>query len=120
MTKLQMAMFPPKSDWVPPVELPDIFDADEIAIDVETRDPNLKQKGPGWPTKDGEVVGYAIAVGGWKCYIPVGHAGGGNLDKRIVSKWLKKVLSAPPTKSCTTPSTTSDGYVRKALKSKAA
>ena len=36
MTKLQMAMFPPKSDWVPPVELPDIFDADEIAIDVET------------------------------------------------------------------------------------
>ena len=47
MTKLQMAMFPPKSDWVPPIELPDIFDADEIAIDVETRDPNLKQKGTG-------------------------------------------------------------------------
>ena len=96
--KLQMAMFPPKSDWVPPVELPDIFDADEIAIDVETRDPNLKQKGPGWPTGDGEVVGYAIAVSGWKCYIPVGHAGGGNLDKRIVSKWLKKVFESPADK----------------------
>lgn len=96
--KLQMAMFPPKSDWVPPVELPDIFDAEEIAIDVETRDPNLKQKGPGWPTKDGEVVGYAIAVPGWKCYIPVGHAGGGNLDKRIVSKWLKKVFECPADK----------------------
>ena len=96
--KLQMAMFPPKSDWVPPMELPDIFDAEEIAIDVETRDPNLKQKGPGWPTKDGEVVGYAIAVPGWKCYIPVGHAGGGNLDKRIVSKWLKKVFECPADK----------------------
>jgi len=80
------------------MELPDIFDADEIAIDVETRDPNLKVKGPGWPTCDGEVVGYAIAVSGWKCYIPVGHAGGGNLDKRIVSKWLKKVFESPADK----------------------
>ena len=92
MTKLQMAMFPPKSDWVPPVELPDIFDADEIAIDVETRDPNLKQKGPGWPTKDGEVVGYAIAVGGWKCYIPVGHAGGG---AAVVGEVPRDVLVEP-------------------------
>jgi len=96
--KLQMAMFPPKTDWVPPAELPDIFDAEEIAIDVETRDPNLKNKGPGWPTKDGEIVGYAVAVAGWKGYIPVGHAGGGNLDFRIVSKWLKKVFESPADK----------------------
>lgn len=93
--KLQMAMFPPKTDWVPPIELPDIFGAPEIAIDVETRDPNLKEKGPGWATHDGEVVGYAIAVPGWKCYIPVGHVGGGNLDARIVGKWLKKVFESP-------------------------
>ena len=98
MTKLQMAMFPPKSDWVPPVELPDIFDADEISIDVETRDPNLKQKGPGWPTGDGEVVGYAVATSGWKGYVPVGHAGGGNLDRRIISKWLKRVFESPADK----------------------
>jgi DNA polymerase I-like protein with 3'-5' exonuclease and polymerase domains len=97
-TKLQMAMFPPKTDWVPPAELPDIFDAPEIAIDVETRDPNLKEKGPGWATNDGEVVGYAIAVAGWKCYIPVGHVGGGNLDARIVGKWLKQVFECPADK----------------------
>jgi DNA polymerase I-like protein with 3'-5' exonuclease and polymerase domains len=96
--KLQMAMFAPKTDWVPPIELPDIFDAEEIAIDVETRDPNLKVNGPGWPTKDGEVVGYAIAVAGWSCYIPVGHLGGGNLDFRIVSKWLRKVFESPADK----------------------
>ncbi|MEY2908817.1 MAG: Dinoroseobacter phage vB DshS-R5C [Pseudomonadota bacterium] len=96
--KLQMAMFPPKTDWVPPIELPDITGAHEIAIDVETRDPNLKNKGPGWPTCDGEVVGYAIAVDGWAGYIPVGHLGGGNLDRRIVGKWLKRVFECPADK----------------------
>ena len=77
---LQMAMFAPKSEWVPPAELPDIFDAPKIAIDVETRDPHIKSKGPGWPTGDGEVVGYAIAVDGWSGYIPTRHEHGGNLD----------------------------------------
>ena len=62
---LQMTMFGPKSEWVPPAELPDIFDAKQIAIDVETKDPNLKSNGPGWPTGDGEVVGYAVAVADW-------------------------------------------------------
>ena len=95
---LQMTMFGPKSEWVPPAELPDIFDAKQIAIDVETRDPNLKQNGPGWPTGDGEVVGYAIAVADWSGYIPIRHLGGGNLDERIVNKWLKKVFECPADK----------------------
>ena len=98
MKSLQMAMFTPKSDWVPPAELPDIFSAKQIAIDVETRDPNIKTNGPGWPTGDGEVVGYAIATDEWQGYIPVGHQGGGNLDKRIVSKWLRKVFECPADK----------------------
>ena len=73
-TKLQMAMFPPKSEWLPPEHpFPDIFDAPEIAIDVETRDPNIQVNGPGWPTGDGEVVGYAIAVPDWSAYIPIRH-----------------------------------------------
>ena len=63
-------MFPPKTDWVPIAEFPDITDAEEIAIDVETRDPSLKERGPGWPTCNGEVVGYAIAVAGWSTYTP--------------------------------------------------
>ena len=97
--KLQMAMFPPKSDWLPPEHpFPDLTDAKEIAIDVETRDPDLKQRGPGWPTANGEVVGYAIAVPGWKGYFPVAHAGGGNLDTRILNKWLKRVFECPADK----------------------
>jgi DNA polymerase I-like protein with 3'-5' exonuclease and polymerase domains len=92
---LQMAMFTPKTEWVPPAELPDLSSAKRIAIDVETRDPDLKTMGPGWATGNGEVVGYAIATDDWSGYIPVGHKGGGNLDKRIVSKWLQKVFDLP-------------------------
>ena len=95
---LQMAMFTPKTEWIPPTELPDLTSAVRIAIDVETRDPNLKTNGPGWSTGDGEVVGYAIAVENWSGYIPIRHQGGGNLDERIVNKWLKKVFECPAEK----------------------
>ena len=95
---LQMAMFTPKSEWVPPAELPDLTEAKKIAIDVETRDPNIKSNGPGWATGDGEVVGYAIAVEDWSGYIPIRHVGGGNLDEKIVNRWLKKVFECPADK----------------------
>ena len=98
LTGLQMAMFAPKSEWVPPLELPDLTQAKKIAIDVETKDPNLKSNGPGWPTGDGEVVGYAIATDDWAGYIPVRHFGGGNLDEKIVNRWLKKVFECPADK----------------------
>ena len=55
---LQMAMFTPNSEWVPPSELPDLTGAKKIAIDLETKDPNIKNSGPGWATGDGEVVEY--------------------------------------------------------------
>ena len=95
---LQLAFDTPKSEWVPPLELPEIFDAKQIAVDVETKDPNLKSNGPGWPTGDGEVVGYAIAVDGWSGYIPIRHEHGGNLDEKIVNRWLKKVFESPADK----------------------
>ena len=36
--------------------------ATEIAIDLETKDPNIKTKGPGWATFDGHIVGFAVAA----------------------------------------------------------
>ena len=83
---------------MPPAELPDLTEAKKIAIDVETRDPNIKSNGPGWATGDGEVVGYAIAVEDWSGYIPIRHVGGGNLDEKIVNRWLKKVFECPADK----------------------
>jgi len=98
-TKLQMVMFPPKSDWLPPEHpFPDLLSCPEIAIDVETRDPDLKSRGPGWATQNGEVVGYGIAVPGWSGYFPVGHVGGGNMDRGQINKYLKKVFASPGAK----------------------
>lgn len=97
-TKMQFPMFKPETEWTPPSELPDLTGAKEIAIDLETRDPDLKARGPGWPTLNGEIIGYAVATSDWSGYLPIAHAGGGNLDKRIVNNWLKKVLACPADK----------------------
>jgi DNA polymerase I-like protein with 3'-5' exonuclease and polymerase domains len=100
-TRLQFPMFTnATSEWTPPETLPDLSGASEIAVDLETRDPGLKTSGPGWPTGNGEVVGVGIATADWSGYVPFGHGGGGNLDKRIVCRWLKKILSGPGDKIC--------------------
>jgi len=96
--KKTMSMFPSTTEWTPPNTFPDLSGADEIAIDLETCDPNMEKFGPGWPRKDGYIVGYAIAVDGWKGYYPVAHQGGGNIDKKIVERWVQKVLDLPATK----------------------
>lgn len=88
-----MALFPTTSEWIPPDRFPDLSDAKEIAIDLETCDPNMESMGPGWPRNDGYIVGYAIAVDGWSGYFPVAHGGGGNLDRGLVERWIKKVLA---------------------------
>jgi DNA polymerase I-like protein with 3'-5' exonuclease and polymerase domains len=91
-------MFPASSEWTPPESFPDLSSAEIISIDLETCDPNLESFGPGWPRKDGFIVGYAVAVDGWHGYFPVAHQGGGNLDKTIVERWIRKVLALPSDK----------------------
>ena len=93
-----MPLFPRISEWTPPQIFPNLSEAKEIAIDLETCDPNMESLGPGWPRNDGYIVGYAVAVDGWAGYFPVAHAGGGNLDKRLVERWVKDVLATPADK----------------------
>jgi DNA polymerase I-like protein with 3'-5' exonuclease and polymerase domains len=93
-----MSMFPRASEWLPPQTFPNLSTAKEIAIDLETCDPNMESLGPGWPRNDGFIVGYAVAVDGWSGYFPVAHAGGGNLDKRLVERWVADVLATPADK----------------------
>lgn len=90
-----MPMFPTTSEWMPPQNFPDLSEAKEIAIDLETCDPNLEKFGPGWPRRDGYIVGYAVAVDGWCGYYPIAHGGGGNLDKRIVESWITEIMLLP-------------------------
>ena len=42
-----------QGDWTTPSSFPDLSKEKMIAIDLETRDPNLKRLGSGWPRKDG-------------------------------------------------------------------
>lgn len=93
-----LPLFPTHCEWLPPASFPDLSGAKEIAIDLETRDTNMESFGPGWPRKDGYVVGYAVAVDGWKGYFPVAHEGGGNMDRRVVERWVQSVLSLPADK----------------------
>jgi len=95
-----MSLFPRISEWLPPQAFPNLSEAREIAIDLETCDPNMESMGPGWPRRDGYIVGYAVAVDGWAGYFPVAHAGGGNLDGRIVERWMADVLATPADKIC--------------------
>ena len=93
MRKIQPPLFAPDTDWVPPKSLPDLTGHKEIAIDLETRDPNLLKMGSGSVRGDGEIVGIAVAVEGWKGYFPIAHEDNrGCLDKKVVMRWFQKLL----------------------------
>ena len=98
MRTLQQPLFTPETEWVPPDRLPDLSSYSEIAIDLETRDPNLLTMGSGAVRGDGEIVGIAVAVEGWSGYFPIAHEGGGNMDRGLVLDWFEELLSNTSTK----------------------
>ena len=53
-----MLIFKPETEWVAPDSYPDLNHYDEIAIDLETKDPDLTKLGSGSATNRGEVVGF--------------------------------------------------------------
>jgi DNA polymerase I-like protein with 3'-5' exonuclease and polymerase domains len=82
-------------DWNIPPDYPDLTSYKDVAVDLETYDPNIKTLGPGWARKDGHIIGIAVAAGEYKGYFPIRHENGHNLDPRITLKWIKKQLSVP-------------------------
>ena len=91
-------VFKPQTEWLPPESFPDLSKYDEIAIDLETKDPDLKSTGSGSVVGNGKVVGIAVAVEGWSGYYPIAHEGGGNMDIRMVINWFTDVLKTPAIK----------------------
>ncbi|MDP7556227.1 MAG: DNA polymerase [Nitrospinota bacterium] len=81
-------IFKPETEWVKPTEFPDLTDRPEIAIDLETQDPDLKSKGSGSIIKNGKVVGISVATEGYVGYFPFDHEGGDNLEKSEVIQWF--------------------------------
>jgi DNA polymerase I-like protein with 3'-5' exonuclease and polymerase domains len=95
---MQIPIFKPQTEWLPPEEFPNLSKHKEIAIDLETKDPELIKMGSGSVTGKGDVVGVAVAVPGWSGYYPIAHEGGGNMDRKKVLKWFQDVLSTPAVK----------------------
>jgi len=91
-------MIVPHTEWVIPKEYPDLRSADEIAIDLETRDPDLKSTGSGAISGNGEIVGFAVAVDGYKNYFPIAHEQGPNMDRKKTIEWFKDICESPATK----------------------
>ena len=91
---MKTPIFKAQTEWVKPTEFPDLRHADEIAIDLETHDPDLKKLGTGSIVGRGKVVGIAVATDGYAGYFPFDHEGGGNLDKDLVMKWFKDVCES--------------------------
>ena len=90
---IQKPVFKPQTEWLPPESFPDLSKYDEIAIDLETKDPGLKTMGSGSVIGTGKIVGIAVAVNDWAGYYPIAHEGGGNMDKKMVLKWFQDVLN---------------------------
>ena len=96
---LQLTLTFKKSMWNTPIEYKDLSQYNEIAIDLETRDDGINEKlGAGWALGKGEIVGFAVAVEGWKGYFPFGHLGGGNMIPEQVKKYMKDICALPCTK----------------------
>ena len=91
-------MFKPETEWNSPEEFKDLSNYPYIAIDLETRDPNLKSRGSGAIIGDGDIVGIAVAVEGWSGYYSFGHQQGNFFDEKRVMSWIKDVCALPCTK----------------------
>jgi|TARA_R110000737_G_scaffold13527_3_gene29388 DNA polymerase I-like protein with 3'-5' exonuclease and polymerase domains len=88
-------VYKPPTEWTPPDTFPTqlLKKAKEIAIDLETRDPNLKSLGPGYIRGDGEIVGVSIACEGFADYFPFAHESGFNFPKKRVLDFVRDVVS---------------------------
>ena len=92
---MQTPLFKPQTEWIPPTDFPDLSKYDEIAIDLETKDPNLNERmGSGSVVGVGDVVGISLATHDWCAYYPIAHEGGGNMDRKMVLKWLQDQMNS--------------------------
>jgi len=89
---IQQPLFTPETEWVMPEELKNLKGAKEVAVDLETNDPNLKELGSGNVIGNGHIAGVSLAIEGWAGYYPIQHEQGGNMDKALVISWFKNLF----------------------------
>lgn len=77
-------------------DFPTLHHIKRIAIDLETKDPELKKKGPG-PRRPGTfIAGLAVGIpGGHSWYFPINHERGFNYDADRVFQWARENICEP-------------------------
>lgn len=94
----------PQTGWRPPTEFPDLRGATVIAIDTETKDPELLDYGPGWGRNRGHIIGFSMCAEfgngqRWIGYVPIRHEfpGENHLNCNVANSlaWLKAMMETP-------------------------
>ena len=106
---MKTPLFKPQTEWLPPTDFPNLDKYDEIAIDLETKDPNLNERMGSGSVVGGDVVGISLATHDWCAYYPIAHEGGGNMDRKMVLNWFQDQMKTDSTKIFTTQCTTCAG-----------
>ena len=90
---MQKILFAPSSTWQLPniSELPSWKGAKRVSIDTETKDPTLKELGPG-VRRGGYIVGVSFCIedDSRAYYLPIRHATGTNLPQDRVIQYLRQ------------------------------
>lgn len=97
---MQLPLFAPDSSWRAPKigALPTWEGARRVSIDVETRDPQLRELGPGVrrDPNTNYIVGFSFALSDGAThsqgyYVPLFHAGGDNVEDPFMAiQWLRE------------------------------
>ena len=90
---LNLALFTPKTTWQLPTQFPNLSNVKDLGVDIESNDPHLTTKGPGFLRGDASVAGVSLATDDAAWYFPFNHLGGGNLPQHTVVEFLKDTLS---------------------------
>lgn len=88
----------PSTTWEIPREFPNLSSAAYLGVDIERKDLQLEEHGPGWARGDGHIVGFSVAVPeGRSWYFPIRHEvePSYNLDPRHALAWARDTLSNP-------------------------
>ena len=99
LAAMQGGVLPPAPrDYHLPTKFPSFDRAYRVAIDLESHDPDIKLKGPGW-RRNAYIVGCSVALQDkdgslpFAEYYPVAHRTGPNLDGDRFMDWLSTELA---------------------------
>lgn len=77
------------------VQYPNLSHEKAIGLDIETKDPNIKELGPGVYRDDGNILGIAVSGANFADYYNIGHFDCTPETKRKNLAYLKEVLALP-------------------------